>query len=109
MDFTLFTTFFYWIWKGNSGRIFYVLALFYGTRALMQQFVVLPFPDGYYWDYPGFPSLAVPYGRLSDFFYSGHCGFLTVNALEWYVNKKKIMVFITWTICIYMSFVMVGF
>ena len=44
----------------------------------------MTFPQGYFWDYPGFPSLVIPYGRTSDFFFSGHTGFLTICCLEWY-------------------------
>ena len=29
------------------------------------------YPEGFYWEYPGFPSFVVPYGRTSDFFFSG--------------------------------------
>ncbi len=32
----------------------------------------MTFPEGFYWDTPGFPSLVVPYGRTSDFFFSGN-------------------------------------
>ena len=45
-------------------------------------------PEGFYFQYPGFPSLMVPYGRASDFFFSGHCGILTLTACEWYYLKK---------------------
>ena len=31
-------------------------------------------PDGYFWDFPGFYSLTVPYGRANDFLYSGNVG-----------------------------------
>ena len=29
-------------------------------------------PENYLWDYPGFPSLSVSYGKRNDFFISGH-------------------------------------
>ena len=32
---------------------------------------VFDYPDGYFWEHPGFPSIVVPYGRSSDFFFSG--------------------------------------
>lgn len=31
----------------------------------------MTYPPGFYWEPPGFPSLAVPYGKTSDFFFSG--------------------------------------
>ncbi len=42
--------------------------------------------------YTGFPSLFVPYGATADFFYSGHCGAMTIMMFEcwatghWYVT-----------------------
>jgi len=47
-----------------------------------------PFPPGYVWDDPGFPSLVVPYGRTSDFYFSGHIGIVTICACEWITWKK---------------------
>lgn len=40
-------------------------------------------PAGYIWEYPGFPSLVVPYGPTNDFFYSGHMGGSLISTLEW--------------------------
>ena len=34
----------------------------------------MTFPTDYIWEYPGFYSLTVSYGRQNDFFYSGHLG-----------------------------------
>jgi len=42
----------------------------------------MKFPEGYYWEDPNFPNLAVPYSHTSDFFYSGHCGILLLFVLE---------------------------
>ena len=41
------------------------------------------FPDGYMWDYPGFPSIVIPYGKTNDFFYSGHVGGVLIIGLEY--------------------------
>lgn len=43
----------------------------------------MQFPPGYLWDYPGFPSLVVPYGATNDFFYSGHAGGATLVMFEY--------------------------
>ena len=29
-------------------------------------------PENYLWEYPGFPSISVSYGKRNDFFISGH-------------------------------------
>ena len=71
--------------------------------------VTFPYPKGNIWQYPGFPSLIIPYGESNDFFWSGHCGFLMIVTLEWYENRRRVMVFITVLINIYIGFVMVVF
>jgi PAP2 superfamily C-terminal len=53
------------------------------------------FPDKGIWDDPGVPSLVVPYGLMSDYYFSGHCGFLMINAAHmWNQDKKKIAIVI---------------
>jgi hypothetical protein len=46
------------------------------------------FPDGYLWDYPGFPSLFVSYIKSNDFFYSGHVGLPVLQICEFHKIKK---------------------
>jgi len=60
--------------KGKTWRLPIVMVLFYFTRMVVQKIFLMKFPEGYIWEYPGFPSLTVPYGRTNDFFYSGHIG-----------------------------------
>jgi len=43
----------------------------------------LPYPrEGFFWNYPGFPSLFVAYGETPDFWWSGHIGILMIMFLE---------------------------
>lgn len=58
------------------------VVIFYGIRSAVQAMFVMEFPDGYIWDYPGFPSLVVTYKETSDFFYSGHMGFIVISFLD---------------------------
>lgn len=83
MDLVFVTLYGYWMLHISTGRVLYATAIFYAVRGITQLFVTLRFPSGYFWNDPGFPSLVVPYGLTSDFFYSGHCGFLNLCALEW--------------------------
>jgi len=87
VDITFIITFAYWVLKGKSGRLPITLAIFYITRALCQKVAFMPYPQGWYWYDPGFPSLVVPYGRGSDFFFSGHTGFMVICASEWHSLK----------------------
>lgn len=80
-----------WIWHGKSWRPLLALALFYGTRALMQSVFIMPFPEGFFWEYPGIPSVFNSYGRQSDFFWSGHVGFMLIGTLElWQLGYKNL-------------------
>jgi len=88
VDTTFIITFGYWVLKGKSGRLPITLAIFYITRALVQKVAFMPYPEGWYWYDPGFPSLVVPYGRGSDFFFSGHSGFMVICASEWHSLKN---------------------
>ena len=88
-------TFGYWVVKARSVRLPLSLAVFYIIRAGIQSIHMSPFPEGYWWYSPGIPSFVVPYGRGSDFFFSGHSGFLIICACEW--NKlgfKKVRNFV---------------
>jgi hypothetical protein len=45
--------------------------------------LTFPFPEGFLSEDPGISSVLVSYGRMSDFFYSGHVGFALICAFEW--------------------------
>jgi len=95
VDITFIATFGYWVVRGTGGRLPVTLGIFYVIRALVQSVWFSPFPAGFYWESPGIPSLVVPYGRGSDFFFSGHAGFMTICALEWHrLNMPKIRNFV---------------
>jgi hypothetical protein len=42
----------------------------------------MKFPEGYLWEYPGFPAIAVSYLYTNDFFFSGHVGVPIILGLE---------------------------
>jgi len=51
----------------------------------------MSFPDGYIWDYPGFPSVMVSYLKTNDFFYSGHVGLPILMMCEFQILKRYYM------------------
>jgi len=53
----------------------------------------MKFPDGYLWEYPGFPSLFVSYLKTNDFFFSGHVGLPILMICEFYKMKKYSMIY----------------
>ena len=63
--------------------------MFYGFRFLCQSIFAMELPEGYYWDYPGFYSIVVPYGATNDFFFSGHVGCCLICALEFNLVFKQ--------------------
>jgi hypothetical protein len=59
------------------------------------------YPEGFLWEYPGFPSLTVCYLKTNDFFYSGHVGFPVLAALEFSRHGKSGMAyFALFTMCL---------
>jgi len=109
VDTTFIITFGYWVIKGTSGRLPVTMLIFYGTRAIVQSFWFSPFPQGFYWESPGLPSLVVPYGRGSDFFFSGHTGFLVICACEWHKLKMPKIRNFTITALIYTILILLTF
>jgi len=108
MDLMFLATGAFWILRGNSSRLIVSVLGFYIVRALIQAIWLSPFPtEGEYWWYdPGLPSLVVPYGKGSDFFFSGHVGFVTICALEWRKYGKNIMFWILTVGGIYTGFIL---
>jgi len=109
VDVVFLATFGYWVLKGKNARLPITLAIFYVVRALVQKVWVSPFPQGYYWEAPFLPSLVVPYGRGSDFFFSGHSGFLVICASEWHKIKMPKMRNFSIGVAIYTIFILLTY
>ena len=92
--------FYHWALYIRSWRIPLAIACFYLFRALIQQLLMMRFPMGYLWDYPGFPSIVVSYLRTNDFFFSGHVRFPIIFAYEWHKLNKKIFMYGAFLICV---------
>ena len=75
--------------KEASWRIPLEFALFYGLRFACLAIFAMRTPQGFYWEYPGFYSLTVPYGWTNDFFYSGHIGACILCLLEFWPYPSK--------------------
>lgn len=109
MDIMFLITFVHWIYYGKSSRLIITTGMFYLVRAAIQSLFFLPFPTGYWWNHPGIPSLVVPYGRGSDFFFSGHTGFVIICLCEWRKNKNSAMTKFIGIGGIYTMFVLILF
>jgi len=106
MDLMFLATGAFWITRGNSSRLVVTTIIFYIIRAIVQSMWWSPFPEGFTWYDPGLPSLVVPYGKGSDFFFSGHIGFVVICASEWKRNGNPLMVTILSIGGIYTAFIL---
>jgi len=109
LDLSFLITFVPWVMKGTTGRPMYCMGVFYLIRGLTQQIIIIGFPSGYWWYSPGFPSLVVPYGRDSDFFFSGHVGFLMICACENWVVGRKWFFWTAMVMEVYLIFILVSY
>ncbi len=86
---------------GRGWKEIMAFGLFYGYRAFFLNLFDFTIPEGVLSENPGFFSFMTPFGRASDFFYSGHtgCAFLGTLFIDEYGHKKlfKIGLFITLT------------
>lgn len=65
----------------------------------------MSFPDGFTWEYPGFPSIVVSYLKTNDFFFSGHCGMPMICHMEFKAEKKIIMSYFCLFVMFFESFI----
>ena len=96
----------YTLW-GKSSRQLIFFFLFYPTRSLFQSFFLMRKPEGYCWNYPGFPSLTVSYYSTSDFFYSGHVGAMMFCALENYYIGNVFMMWVALFAVVFESMILI--
>jgi hypothetical protein len=82
MDLVMINYLIWFYFKARNGHTLWTVAIFYGTRAIIQGNFKMRFPDKGIWDDPGIPSLVVPYGLQSDYYFSGHCGFLAIQTIN---------------------------
>lgn len=99
----------YWVLYSRSSRLIITILIFFGVRMAVQHMWYSPFPSGFWWYDPGFPSLVVPYGRGSDFFFSGHIGFILICGTEWKRNGFLSMYIFAICGAIFTTFVLLSY
>ena len=98
----------YGYWKSSDNvRLPIQLIVFYVTRGIIQNIFLFRHPRGTIWPFPGIPSITVPYGITADYYFSGHCGFLTLMAFENYRQGRTILAAIIAVCAWYVGFVLV--
>lgn len=92
----------------KTARIIYCFMIFYGIRALCQGFFLFQYPEVWLFDDPGFFSIVVPYGRSSDFYFSGHSGFLFITSLELIQMKMVGFAFLNFISMLYTAWMLLA-
>jgi hypothetical protein len=107
VDFVIVYMSIYWCMYAKSWRLMATIGVFYGFRGSIQNIFQMKYPEGYLWEYPGFPSLTISYLKTNDFFFSGHVGFPIIIAMECYKLNKKYMVTFCLFTCLFEAFTMI--
>ena len=63
------------------------LLVFYSMLIFIRRFFYNPLPENFQFNFPGFPSIFVPYYKTSSFFYSPTIGILVLCCIEWERSK----------------------
>lgn len=108
IDIVFIITAFYWIFYAIDWRYSIIVFLFYLSRGIMQQILILGYPDLLYFKYPYFPSIVISYVQGSDFFFSGHCGFPIIGMMEFFWVKKYYLAGYCGFVSIFEFFMMVN-
>ena len=90
MDILALSTLIRWAMFGKSLMPIVTIVMFYFMRWVCTVVFIIEYPDGYLWEYPGFPSLFVSYKQAYDFFFSGHLAFCMWNVIHHYNEKHKV-------------------
>jgi hypothetical protein len=97
----------FWVFRVKSWRFIITMIVFYGFRGFLQGFFQMGYPEGYFWENPGFSSLFVSYLKTNDFFYSGHVGLPIIVACEFAKHKKYWLSLFAFCTCFLEFFVMI--
>lgn len=95
VDITVIVTAAVWIIYGKTLRLFFAVATFMIFNIVLKEIFYFRFPDGYIWEYPGFPSLSNPYYPANDFFFCAQIGLCVIFMLNFRAHRMSIMKYFT--------------
>lgn len=81
------TQFVFWSIRGTTWRFPIALIFLYILRFICASLWKIRYPEGYLWEYPGFYSLTIPYGKANDFYFAVHVGMFVIIFHEFLANK----------------------
>jgi len=91
----------------KSARIIYLTLVFYTIRGVCQALFLFQYPSDWIFDDPGLFSLMVPYQKASDFYYSGHSGFLMMSTLEFIQMRLVSVAFINFLLMLFTGWMLI--
>jgi hypothetical protein len=98
IDLVVLITAFKWMLRAQSHNFPFTVFVFYLVRTCAMSLGKFPLPEPYLFEYPGFPSIFVPYDKTNDLYYSGHIGLCTIVMIEcicYRLNRFVIFAFFT--------------
>lgn len=104
VDIVFVATVLYWLLFAKTWRFMVAFVVFSVVKVLTHYMFNFSFPEGYVWDYPGFPSLLVSYGKTNTFFYSSYVGIPVICALEWRKNGVLFLMVVCLAVSCFESF-----
>ena len=105
IDFIFIFALFDWAINFISMRLIICWFMFYAIRGIIQFLYQMPFPEGYFWGNPYFPSIIVSDLDTSDFFFSGHVAMPLMTGLHYLKINFKFTCFCFVTVFIEMFLV----
>lgn len=103
----MFVAYFFWR-DGKTARVMNSMLVFYVIRAICQLLFMMQYPEKWCFEDPGFFSVVVPYGKMSDFYFSGHSGFLLMATLELIHMKMIGLAFLNFLSTIYTAWMLLA-
>lgn len=95
------------IFLARSARIMYLTIVFYSIRGVCQALFMFQYPTDWIFDDPGLFSLMVPYQKASDFYYSGHSGFLMMSTLEFIQMRFVSVAFLNFLLMLFTGWMLI--
>jgi hypothetical protein len=97
----------FFLFLAKSARIIYLTLFFYTIRGICQGLFMFQYPKDWIFDDPGVFSLMVPYQKASDFYYSGHSGFLMMSTLEFIQMRMVSVAFLNFLLMLFTGWMLI--
>lgn len=107
LDILFLTKICYFIFKSKTWRLIVCFACFFLIRSFAQIIFQERFPDGYGWNYPGFPSITVSYLKANDFFFNSTTGLMLICGLDFYYEGQIIFFVLSLLAIIFQSLLLI--